>query len=84
MWKKIIDWFNASHRWQHLALGYAYGLAADDWYCAAYGGLGVAGALELKDVLWANTWKAWDWADFGLTIAGVAAGYTTRHLLFGR
>lgn len=63
-------------------LGYVYGFAADDWYCAAYGGLGVAGALELKDVLWSNSWKSWDGIDFSLTVVGVAAGYGTRVLIF--
>ena len=81
MIKKILDWLRASNRAKHLGLGFVYGLGADGWYCAAYGGLGVAGALELKDVLWSNTWKAWDWIDFVLTAAGVAAGYGTRTLL---
>jgi hypothetical protein len=73
--KKIIEWFKASNRIQHLGLGFAYGLAADDWYCAIYGGAGVSGALEFKDYQWGG--KP-DWVDFILTFAGVMAGYGAR------
>lgn len=76
--KKIIDWLKGSHRLQHLGLGAVYGLLADDWYCALYGGAGVAGALELKDKLWGG--KP-DWIDFGITVLGVAAGYGIRVLI---
>ena len=51
--------------------GIAIGLGADGTYCAAYAGIGVAAALELKDKLWGGRW---DWADFALTLAGVAVG----------
>ena len=75
--KKIIEWFKASNRIQHLGLGFVYGLAADDWYCAIYGGAGVSGALEFKDY-------QPDWVDFLLTFAGVMAGYTARYFVIGK
>lgn len=76
--KKIIDWLKDSHRLQHLGLGAVYGLFADDWYCALYGGIGVAGALEFKDYQWGGRP---DWIDFSLTVAGVAMGYDLRVLI---
>lgn len=45
------------------------------FYCAAYAGIGVAGALELKDYLWGG--KA-DYVDFLMTVVGVAVGYLMR------
>ena len=75
MIKKIWNWLKDSHRLQHLGLGFVYGLGADDCYCAAYGGLGVAGALEFKDKQWGG--KP-DWIDFALTVTGVMLGYTLR------
>lgn len=75
MIKKIWNWLKDSHRLQHLGLGFVYGLGADDCYCAAYGGLGVAGALEFKDKQWGG--KP-DWVDFALTVTGVMLGYTLR------
>ena len=50
-------------------------MGADDDYCAAYAGLGVAASLELKDKLWGGEW---DWIDFGLTVAGVGIGRIIR------
>lgn len=76
--KKLWQWLKDSYRLQHLGLGFVYGLGADDCYCAAYGGLGVAGALELKDKLWGGEP---DWVDFALTSVGVALGYGTRVLV---
>lgn len=76
--KKIWEWLKASHRIWHLGLGYVYGLGANDWYCAAYGGAGVAGALEFKDYQYGG--KP-DVIDFALTLAGVMAGYTTRYFV---
>ena len=73
--KKIIDWLLESNRWKHLGLGFVYGLAADDWYCAIYGGAGVAGALEFKDYQWGG--KP-DVIDFALTFVGVMAGFGIR------
>lgn len=78
MIKKIIDWFKQSNRWKHFVGGVAIGAGADDVYCAAYAGVGVAGALEFKDWQWGG--KP-DWIDFTLTVSGVAVGYTARYLL---
>ena len=78
MVKNIIDWIKASNRWKHLVGGIAIGAGADDWYCAAYAGIGIAGAMELKDKLWGG--KP-DWIDFTLTVAGVAIGYGLRLLV---
>lgn len=50
--KKILKWLKLSNRWKHLIGGVCIGLGADDDYCAAYAGLGVAASLELKDKLW--------------------------------
>ena len=50
--KKIVEWLNQSNRWKHLVGGIIVGAGANDWYCAAYAGFGVAGTLELKDYLW--------------------------------
>lgn len=78
MMKKIWQWLKDSNRLQHLGLGFVYGLGADDGYCAAYGGFGVAGALEFKDYKYGNRP---DFVDFALTSAGVALGYGTRVLV---
>lgn len=76
--KKIWDWLKESNRYKHLGLGFAYGLGADDWYCAAYGGIGVSLALEFKDGQWGG--KP-DIVDAALTFAGVMAGYGVRYLV---
>ncbi len=73
--KKIIKWLGASNRYKHFVGGVVIGLGADSNYCAAYAGVGVAGALELKDELWGGKW---DWIDFGCTLAGVVVGRLTR------
>lgn len=75
--KKIIDWFKESHRWQHFLGGVAIGLGSPDTYCAAYTGIGVAGALEFKDMKYDGKW---DWIDFSITLAGVAVGFGARML----
>ena len=75
---KIKGWLFESNRWKHLVGGILIGAGANDWYCAAYAGVGVAAALELKDKLWGG--KP-DWIDFALTVAGVAIGYTLRWLI---
>lgn len=77
--KKIVEWLNKSNRWKHLVGGIAIGFGADDEYCAAYAGVGVAGALELKDYLWGG--KP-DIIDFLLTVGGVGIGYGLRTLIF--
>lgn len=79
--KKIIDWLFASNRIKHLVGGVFIGAGADSWYCAEYAGIGIAGALELKDVLWAKSWKKWDWIDFTLTVVGANIGYGLRTLI---
>jgi hypothetical protein len=58
--KKIWNWLLSSNRYKHLGLGFIYGLGANGWYCAAYGGIGVSGALEFKDWQWGG--KP-DWID---------------------
>lgn len=73
--KKVIKWIKESNRWKHFAGGVLIGLGADSDYCAAYAGLGVASALELKDKLWGGKW---DWIDFALTVGGVIVGRLIR------
>lgn len=74
---KIIEWLKDSHRYQHFICGFIVGLGSTDVYCAAYTGVGVAGALEFKDKSYGGKW---DWIDFGLTVLGVAAGFGVRTL----
>jgi len=69
--KKIFSWLSQSNRWEHLVGGFLIGFGANGWYCAAYAGVGVAAALELKDRLWGGKW---DWIDFVLTVGGVSVG----------
>lgn len=73
--KKVIKWIKESNRWKHLAGGVLIGLGADSDYCAAYAGLGVASAIELKDKLYG---EKWDWIDFALTVSGVIVGRLIR------
>ena len=68
-------WMNESNRWKHFAGGLIIGAGANDLYCAAYVGIGVAGAMEFKDHQWGG--KP-DWIDFSLTVIGVAMGYGLR------
>lgn len=75
---KVIEWLKSSNRWKHLVGGMLIGLGANGIYCAAYAGIGVAAALELKDKLWGGEW---DWIDFGLTVGGVAVGQAVRILI---
>ena len=60
-------------------LGVGVGLGANDWYCAEYVGIGVAGSLEFKDYQWGG--KP-DWIDFTLTFVGVNIGYTIRYFVY--
>ena len=76
--KSIIDWLLESNRWKHLGLGFVYGLAANDWYCAIYGGAGVALALEFKDGQWGG--KP-DPIDAALTFTGTMAGFGIHYLI---
>lgn len=76
--KKLIEWLKSSNRWKHLLGGVIIGLGANDFYCAAYAGVAVAGALELKDKLHGCYW---DWIDFGLTVGGAMIGGGIRLLI---
>lgn len=76
--KKIWDWLKQSNRYKHLVGGMAIGLMAEDWYCAGLAGVGIASALEYKDKAHGG---AWDWLDWGLTIAGVIVGYGLRWMI---
>lgn len=73
--KNISKWLGASNRYKHFVGGVVIGLGANSTYCAAYAGVGVAAALELKDELWGGKW---DWIDFGCTVAGVVVGRLIR------
>lgn len=68
-----MSWITKSHRHQHLMGGIIIGiLSLGQWYTALISGLGIASALEFKDV----TWKGdWDWIDWIMTIAGVSIGF---------
>lgn len=68
----MIKWLKESNRYKHLLGGLLIGLGANSIYCAAYAGIGIAGALELKDKLKGGKW---DWIDFICTIVGVGIGY---------
>ena len=78
--KKFWQWLKDSNRLKHLVGGVAVGLGANDWYCAEYVGVGVAGSLEFKDYQWGG--KP-DWIDFTLTFVGVNIGYTIRYFVYG-
>lgn len=78
--KRMWAWLISSNRLKHIVYGYGIGVGADDDYCAAYAGVGVAAALELKDKLWGGKW---DWVDFALTVTGVALGRLTRIAVCG-
>lgn len=76
--KKIIKWLKESNRYKHLMSGMLIGAGANNLYCAAYAGMGVATALELKDRMWGG--KA-DIIDWGLTVGGVAIGFGVRMII---
>ena len=69
----MIDFIKESNRWKHFIGGIVIGCGADSLYCAAYAGIGVAAALELKDKLHGGEC---DWVDFSVTIVGVSVGYS--------
>lgn len=50
--KTVIKWLKESNRYKHLIGGVLIGAGANSLYCAAYAGIGVATALELKDRMW--------------------------------
>ena len=58
--------------------GIAIGAFANSLYCAAYAGVGVATALELKDKMWGGKF---DIVDLSLTLSGVAIGYGVRIMI---
>lgn len=76
--KKVIKWLKESNRYKHLIGGVLIGAGANSLYCAAYAGIVVATALELKDRMWGG--KA-DIIDWGLTVGGVAIGFGVRTLV---
>lgn len=76
--RKLFTWLKESNRYKHLLGGIAIGAFANSLYCAAYAGVGVATALELKDKLWGGKF---DLVDLSLTIAGVAIGYGVRIMI---
>ena len=78
--KRIWQWLKDSNRLKHLVGGVAVGLGANDWYCAEYVGIGVAGSLEFKDYQWGG--KP-DLIDFSLTFVGVNIGYTIKYFVYG-
>ena len=76
--KKLFTWLKESNRCKHLIGGIAIGAFANSLYCAAYAGIGVATALELKDKMWGGKF---DLVDLSLTLAGVAIGYGVRIMI---
>lgn len=76
--RKLFKWLKESDRYKHLLGGIAIGAFANSLYCAAYAGIGVATALELKDKLWGGKF---DLVDLSLTLAGVAVGYGVRIMI---
>ncbi len=76
--RKLFKWLKESNRYKHLLGGIAIGAFANSFYCAAYAGIGVATALELKDKMWGGKF---DLVDLSLTLAGVAIGYGVRIMI---
>ena len=76
--RKLFTWLKESNRYKHLLGGIAIGAFANSLYCAAYVGIGVATALELKDKMWGGKF---DLVDLSLTLAGVAIGYAVRIMI---
>lgn len=73
---RLLEWFRRSHRWQHLAGGFAVGVSFG--FGAA---VCVAGAMEFKDHQWGGKPE---WIDFGLTCVGGALGGLIRWRVMGR
>ncbi len=70
-----MSWITESHRYLHLIGGFIIGiLSLGSWHTALVSGVGIASALEFKDVDWKGNW---DWVDWILTIAGTAIGFGT-------
>ena len=72
---KLWKWLKQSNRIKHLIGGSIIGIGANDIYCAAYAGSGVAVAMELKDHLCGGKW---DWIDIATTMVGVSVGHCIR------
>lgn len=73
--KYLLSWLKESNRLKHLLGGIVVGAGANDVYCAAYAGGGVAAALELKDHLYGGRF---DWVDIAVTMVGVCVGHLIR------
>ena len=76
--RKLFTWLKESNRYKHMLGGIAIGAFANSLYCAAYAGVGVATALELKDKMWGGKF---DIVDLSLTLAGTAIGYGVRIMI---
>ena len=76
--RKLFKWLKESNRYKHLLGGIAIGAFANSLYCAAYAGVGVATALELKDKMWGGKF---DIVDLSLTLVGTAIGYGVRIII---
>lgn len=76
--RKLLTWLKASNRYKHMLGGMAIGAFANSLYCAAYAGIGVATALELKDKMWGGKF---DIVDLSLTLVGTAIGYGVRIMI---
>ena len=75
--KKVIKWIKESNRYKHRIGGVLIGAGANSLYCAAYAGIGVATALELKDKMWDG--KA-DIIDWGLTVGGCSYRLRSKNI----
>ena len=75
---KCWTWLKQSSRYKHLGYGILIGLGADNIYCTAYVGVGIASALEYKDKAWGG---AWDWLDWLMTLTGTIIGFGVRLLI---
>lgn len=75
---KCWAWLKQSSRYKHLGCGIIVGAGADNIYCAAYVGIGVASALEYKDKVWGGEW---DWLDWLMTLTGTIIGFGVRLLI---
>lgn len=76
--RKLFKWLKESNRYKHLLGDIAIGAFANSLYCAAYAGLGVAIALELKDKMWGGKF---DIVDLSLTLVGTVIGYGVRIMI---
>lgn len=74
----LIEWLKAGGRWKLLFGGFIIGLGANDFYCALYTGIGVGGAIELKEKLRGGLW---DWMDFLLMAGGAFLGHSLRWMV---